>query len=98
MGSLVLTCRPTHVMITRLIFLSVLTALAAVKCSAFLPPTQLPSIRSSIICNKHKIVSLLNEKNAIDDGDVGINLDSFISSLPSPADVKENILEVRNIY
>ena len=87
-------------MITRLIFLSVLTALAAVKCSAFLPPThtQLPNIRSSIICNKQKIVSLLNEKNARDDGDVGINLDSFISSLPSPADVKENILEVRYIH
>lgn len=70
--------------------ITLLVALLGVaKTSAFLPPhTQHISITRSIICTRHNHVELMAENK---DGD--IDVEPFLPSLPSPKDVKANILE-----
>ena len=61
----------------------------ASKFTAFLPPARLgPVIRT----NENRVGALG------ENGEGGIIVDTFLSSLPSPDDVKENFLEVRGMY
>ena len=66
----------------------IVAALRIEKSSAFLPPAQHVHIRR--INGGSQYVANLEENR-----DDGPNLDSIMSSLPSPEAVKDNILEVR---
>ena len=58
------------------------------KSTAFLSPRPRPIIRT----NENRVGALA------ENGEGGIDLDTFLSSLPSTGDVKENVLEVRGTY
>ena len=89
-----------------MIYIYSLSLFTLAKSSAFVPHNNLKIKPCQGIINPNnnmllgKTVSLiaLEEKKDRLDGGGSINLDTFISSLPSPEDLKENILEVSSIY
>ena len=79
-------------MISRTLPTLLVAFIGAAKCSAFAPPTQRSSSIIRSLCTKkhHHVLSAENKSGGSSDLD-----DSFLSSLPSPEAVKDNIMEVR---
>ena len=79
--------------------LSSLILAGSAASSAFVPlPHNLITKPCHVLNPNNNILLLEEKKNGSDGGSSIINLDTFISSLPSPEDLKENILEVSSIY
>ena len=75
--------------------LSLFILAGSAASSAFVPlPHMITKPCHGISSNNNIILYALEEKKDRLDGGSSINLDTFISSLPSPEDLKENILEV----
>ena len=86
-------------MVSATLLTSLASVLSASSCSAFVKPINHASIVSRrthcpnqglIGPNNDSHVLLAEESDGSDDG-----IDSFLSSLPSPEAVKDNIMEVR---
>ena len=77
---------------------SLILAGSVAKSSAFVSPHNLmikPKCHG--IVNPMSLLALEEKKDGLDKVS-SINLDTFISSLPSPEDLKENILEVSILF
>lgn len=74
---------------------SLILAGSVAKSSAFVSPHTLITKPCHGIINPNNNILYSEEE---DNGGSSINLDTFISSFPSPEDLKENILEVSSVY